>query len=85
MGLNTKTRKFTTYLLDSTQPGSHAVNWVQDIYSDGASLWVASIIGLFRFNPATGMFSRHYSEKDGLPSNSTVAVLGDAQGQHMGQ
>jgi ligand-binding sensor domain-containing protein/signal transduction histidine kinase len=77
---DTHIRKFTTYLIDPNQPGSQAVNWVHDIYSDGASLWVASPTGLFRFDPATGTFARHYTEKDGLASNSTVSVLGDAQG-----
>lgn len=80
VGLDNKTRKFSTYLLDSTQPGNHAVNWVQDIYSDGTNLWVASINGLFRFDLATRTFSRHYTEKDGLGSNSAVGVIGDIQG-----
>ena len=31
VSLDTKTGKFTTYLLDPTQPGNQAVNWVQDI------------------------------------------------------
>jgi ligand-binding sensor domain-containing protein len=53
---------------------------VHDIYSDGANLWLASPTGLFRFDPATGTFARHYTEKDGLASNSTVGILGDGQG-----
>jgi PAS domain S-box-containing protein len=78
--LDTHTRKFTAYPLDPNRPGSQAANWVQDIYSDGTSLWVASTAGLFRFDPATGRFTSHYTEKDGLASNSTVSVLGDARG-----
>jgi ligand-binding sensor domain-containing protein/signal transduction histidine kinase len=77
---DTNTRKFTSYLLDPTQPGSQVANAVHDIYSDGGSLWLASPTGLFRFDPATGTFARHYTEKDGLASNSTVGILGDAQG-----
>ena len=77
---DTHTRKFTTYLLDPKQPGVQAVNWTQDVYSDGARIWVASPTGLFRFDPETGKFTRHYTEKDGLASNSVVGVLGDAQG-----
>ncbi len=83
MGLvrfDTKTQQFTTYLLDPTQPGSQAVNWTQDIYFDGAVMWVASPTGLFRFDPAASAFTHHYTEKDGLASNSVVGVLGDAQG-----
>ena len=78
--LDTNTGKFTTFLMDPTQPDSQAVNWTQDVYSDGTSLWVASSTGLFLFDPATGKFTHHYTEKDGLPSNSVVSVLGDAQG-----
>jgi len=78
--LDTHTRKFTTYFLDSSQPGSQAVNWTEDIYSDGTSLWVASPSGLFRFDPQTGKFTQHYTEKDGLANNKVLGVLGDAQG-----
>jgi signal transduction histidine kinase len=77
---DTHTRKFTTYPMDPKQPGNQAVNWTEDAYSDGTHIWVASPTGLFRFDPATGKFSRHYTEKDGLASNTVVAVLGDAQG-----
>jgi signal transduction histidine kinase/ligand-binding sensor domain-containing protein len=81
MGLvrfDTKARKFTTFLLDPTQPGSEAVNRVQDIYPDGESLWVATPNGLFRFDTAAGTFTRHYTENDGLVSNSIVGILVDA-------
>jgi signal transduction histidine kinase/ligand-binding sensor domain-containing protein/CheY-like chemotaxis protein len=78
--LDTNTRQFTTYLLDPTQPGNQSVNWTEDVCSDGAALWVASATGLFRFDPAAGMFTRHYTEKDGLASTSVVGVLADAQG-----
>ncbi len=77
---DTNTGKFTSYLLDPTQPGSQVANAVHDIYSDGGNLWLASQTGLFRFDPATGTFARHYTEKDGLASNSTVGILGDAHG-----
>ncbi|MBE7473521.1 MAG: response regulator [Anaerolineales bacterium] len=78
--LDTNTQQFTTYLLDPSQPGNQTVNWTQDIYFDGTVMWVASSIGLFRFDPAAGAFTRHYTEKDGLANNSVVGVLGDAQG-----
>ncbi len=78
--LDTKTRKFMSYPLDVNQPGSPAVNWTEDIYSDGASLWVASATGLFRFDIGTEKFTQHYTEKDGLPSNKVLSVLGDALG-----
>ena len=80
---DTNTHKFTTYLLDPNQTDgqAQAPNWTEDVYFDGSSIWVASPhSGLFRFDPATGKLTRHYAEKDGLPSNSVVGVLGDAQG-----
>ena len=77
---DTHTRKFTTYLMDPNQPGNQAVNWTEDVYSDGASIWVASFTGLFRFDPGTGKFTHHYTEKDGLASNAVVGVLGDDHG-----
>jgi signal transduction histidine kinase len=80
MGFDTHTRKFTAYLMDPNQPGSQGANWTGDVYSDGASLWVASPKGLFRFDPGTGKFTRHYTEKNGLPSNSVVSVQSDALG-----
>jgi signal transduction histidine kinase/ligand-binding sensor domain-containing protein len=76
-----QTRKFTTYLMDPSQPGNHVANWTQDAYSDGAGIWVASpTTGLFRFDPETGKFTHHYTEKDGLPSKVVLGVLGDDQG-----
>ena len=32
---DTHTRKFTTYLMDPSQPGNPVANWTQDVYSDG--------------------------------------------------
>ena len=77
---DTHTRVFKTYPIDPNQVGRQTVNWIEDIYSDGASIWVASSTGLFRFDPETGKFTHHYTEKDGLANNSVVGVLGDAQG-----
>jgi len=77
---DTHTRKFTAYLMDPNQPGSQGANWTGDVYSDGSSVWVGSPKGLFHFDPQTGKFTRHYTEKDGLATNSVVAVEGDAQG-----
>jgi ligand-binding sensor domain-containing protein/signal transduction histidine kinase len=77
---DTHNRKFSTYLMDPNQPGSQAANWMEDLYFDGASIWVASPTGLFRFDPETGKFTHHYTEKDGLPNNTVLGVLKDAQG-----
>ena len=77
---DTHARKCTTYPLDPTQSGSQAVNWTEDVYSDGAIIWVASPTGLFRFDRETEKFTHHYTEKDGLANNKVLAVLGDAQG-----
>jgi ligand-binding sensor domain-containing protein len=78
--LNTRTNRFTTYLLEPKNPGSQSVNWANDLYLDGTAIWVASSTGLFRLDPATGTFTHHYTEKDGLASNSVVGVLPDAKG-----
>ena len=78
--LDTKTRKFTSYLLDVSRPGSQAVNWTTDIYCDGAG-WVASpTTGLFYFDLGSETFTRHFTEKEGLPSNKVLSVLGDTLG-----
>jgi ligand-binding sensor domain-containing protein len=78
---DTHTRKFTTYLVDPSQPGNQVANWTQDVCFDGAGIWVASpTTGLFRFNPGTGKFTHHYTEKDGLPNNAVLGVLKDNQG-----
>jgi PAS domain S-box-containing protein len=77
---DTHNRKFSTYLMDPNRPGSQAANWTEDLYFDGASIWVASPTGLFRFDPETGKFTHHYTEKDGLPNNTVLGVLKDAQG-----
>ena len=77
---DTRAQKFTTYLLDANQPGNQAANWTTDIYSDGSTIWVGSTKGLLRFDPESGRFTRHYTEKDGLANNSVMSVLGDALG-----
>jgi signal transduction histidine kinase/CheY-like chemotaxis protein len=78
--LDTQKKQFTTYLLDPAHPGSQASNWTQDVYVDDTAIWVAASTGLFRLDPTTGRFTHHYTERDGLSSNSVVSVLGDAQG-----
>ncbi len=50
------------------------------------AIWVASpTSGLFRFDPETGKFTRHYTEKDGLANNAVVGILGDDARQPVGQ
>jgi PAS domain S-box-containing protein len=78
--LDVHTRKFTTCLLDANQPGVQTANWVEDAYSDGARVWVASPTGLWRFDLKTGSFTRHYTERDGLASDSAIGILGDEYG-----
>ena len=78
--LDTHSREFTTYLLDPNHPDNQAGNRTEDVYSDGTGIWVASVSGLYCFDPLAGKFIRHYTEKDGLANNSVVAVLGDARG-----
>jgi ligand-binding sensor domain-containing protein/signal transduction histidine kinase len=78
---DTHARKFTTYLIDPSQPGNQVANWTQDVCFDGGGIWVVSpTTGLFRFDPGTGKFTHHYTEKDGLPNNAVLGVLKDNQG-----
>jgi ligand-binding sensor domain-containing protein/signal transduction histidine kinase len=78
---DTHARKFTTYLIDPSQPGNQVANWTQDVCFDGAGIWVVSpTAGLFRFDPGTGKFTHHYTEKDGLPNNAVLGVLKGNQG-----
>jgi signal transduction histidine kinase len=79
--LDTDTRKFTTYLIDPNHPSNQAVNWTEDAYRDGDSIWVASpTSGLFRFDPDAGKFTRRYTQKDGLASDTVLGIIGDRQG-----
>jgi ligand-binding sensor domain-containing protein/signal transduction histidine kinase len=78
---DTHARKFTTYLMDPSQPGNQVANWTQDLCFDGAGIWVVSpTTGLFRFDPEMGKFTHHYTEKDGLPNNAVLGILKDNQG-----
>lgn len=80
--LETSTGRFTTYLPEPAQPGDQSANWTEDVCADGDMLWVASqLSGLWRFDPAAGVFTHHYTEQDGLASNSVMAVTTDAQGR----
>ena len=77
---NPTTRTFADYLLDPALPGNQSANWVTAASSDGASVWVGSITGLFQFDLATKAFTKHYTVDDGLPSNNIVGVLSDGRG-----
>ncbi len=57
------------------RPESLSHDIVTGLYDDGAGhLWVATMGGLGRLDPASGGFV-HFREKDGLPSNTVYGIL----------
>jgi signal transduction histidine kinase/ligand-binding sensor domain-containing protein/CheY-like chemotaxis protein len=72
---DTKTKEFTTYFLYPNKAG-----YTQVLYHDGTVIWVGAPDGLYRFDPVTGTFTNHYTEKEGLVNNSVVDILKDSQG-----
>ena len=62
--------------LHSLQGGS-----IGAIHEDNTgTLWLASGLGLYRFNRQNETFTR-YTEVDGLPSNDLMGILEDADGR----
>jgi signal transduction histidine kinase len=78
--LDTRSGRFTRYLLDPTHGGSPAANSTTDLYADGADIWVGAPTGLWRFETTSARFTARYTQQDGLPSTSVLGVLGDALG-----
>ncbi|RPJ25395.1 MAG: PAS domain S-box protein [Chloroflexi bacterium] len=72
---------FTSYRHSPDDPASLSEDSIWAIHqtSDG-SLWLGTQMGLNRFDPATGTFSR-YTEKDGLPNNVVLGILEDYFGK----
>lgn len=75
------TDSFTGFQHDPATSASLSDNRIFALDGDGATgLWVATMVGLNRFDPQTGATTR-YTERDGLPAPSVQCVLADAEGR----
>jgi ligand-binding sensor domain-containing protein/signal transduction histidine kinase len=73
--------RFHRYQADSNNPNSLSNNRVLSIResSDGI-VWIGTLLGgLNRFDPATNTF-RHFTQKQGLPSDAVYGILPDRMG-----
>ncbi len=76
-----ETNTVTYYLNEPDNINTPASNNILDIHRDKhGMIWLATNAGIDKINPATGKFT-HYSEKDGLPTNLTQAVLEGDNGE----
>lgn len=67
------------YYHEQDNPDCHISQPVYAIHEDGkGDMWVASFGGLYRLGKDKSQ--RHFTEKDGLPSNFTCGILEDKQG-----
>jgi PAS domain S-box-containing protein len=79
--LDTDTGKFQHYQPDLSQPETSLGGSVYDIHiaPDGL-LWLATRLGLVRFDPATGQIKR-YNEDAGLPTSFLTSILAEPNGR----
>ena len=72
--------RFIRYQYNPNNPASLSSNAVLAIYEDKAgTLWIGTAEGLNAYNPAEQHFT-HYTQKDGLPSDSIYGILEDERG-----
>jgi len=77
---NREAGKFTRYQNDPSHPNSLSDNNVLSIYEDrNGAIWVGTVDGLNKLDPATGQFIRYF-ESDGLPNTFIYGILGDDEG-----
>ena len=78
---NPVSNNFTRYQHDSKNPRSLSHNRVYSIdEDDNGFIWVSTKGGLNKLDPSTGVF-KHYRERDGLPNDTTNAVIVDKNNQ----
>ncbi|MFZ6028560.1 MAG: two-component regulator propeller domain-containing protein [Chloroflexota bacterium] len=76
-----KTKTSVNYLVNPDNPADPANALLYSIYPASDEVyWVGGVSGLYRFEPALGKFTHHYTSKDGLPSDVVMAVNGDDRG-----
>lgn len=74
-----KSDSLKSYLYDKNDPTSLSGQTVLDIQQDkNGILWIGTNFGLNKFDYSTGKF-KHFTEKDGLPSNAVFTILTDYQ------
>ena len=76
-----KLEKFTNYMHELDSPNSLSSNRVISVYEDkSGTIWAGTFGGgLNRYDRNTKSF-RHFTEKEGLPGNSTHGILEDDHG-----
>jgi ligand-binding sensor domain-containing protein/signal transduction histidine kinase len=75
------TKRFRHFRHDPNNTSSLSSDRVLTVYqtNDGI-IWVGTLLGgLNRLDPETGVF-KHYTQKQGLPSDTVYGILGDDQG-----
>lgn len=71
---------WTRYRADPANPHTLSDDRVTAIHKDKTGdLWLATLNGINRFDPASGEFTR-YNRQNGLSADAVVGVLEDAQG-----
>lgn len=74
------TETFTHYKYNPDDPNSLSSNRVVSIYEDESdTLWIVTEAGLNKFNREKQKF-KHYTEKDGLPTDYLGSILADQEG-----
>ena len=74
-----KTDSVKSYLYDKNDPTTLSGQTVLDIQEDKyGGLWIGTNIGLNKFDRSNGTF-KHFTEKDGLPTNAVFTILFDDQ------
>lgn len=76
-----QTNTFVHYTPQPGEPHKLQGGSIGTIHTDRAgTLWLASGLGLYRFDRQNGRFTR-YTEGNGLPSNDLMGILEDAAGR----
>ncbi|HKK58425.1 MAG TPA: two-component regulator propeller domain-containing protein [Salinivirga sp.] len=77
--LDLQSMQVKSYQHDSRDTTTIANNVVKYIHEDhNGYFWIATEMGISRFNPQTGKF-RNYNINDGLPNNNVWAILPDSE------
>ncbi len=77
--LERQTGKFTAFLPPDPTPGViHSIHCITQ-GADG-SIWLGAADGLFKFDPRTERYVRHYTVADGLPHAAVMSLVRDNRG-----
>ncbi|HLP01663.1 MAG TPA: two-component regulator propeller domain-containing protein, partial [Opitutaceae bacterium] len=71
-----------TFLPNPEQPEAFENRGLNFVTDDGAGgMWIGGAAGLFHFDRATERFTRRYTRRDGLPSDTVVSLQADLKGR----